>query len=548
MQSPPISPNSLFHNHYLVTAHSVYHSWPLDTSEINTSYDSCPFRIRVNGIPPTGTKSRVETQIKLSIQLVPIDKTIVPSVPWKYLRVPEYLLARPKLKKIAQKQKLMNAEDPSNILDLEARVICESNKHKKIKMCQGCVRRERKRAERKKNAILTSIHIQPGSAVVDAEYERDRQRILLFNCDHLLDFNLHDTILPTRITCYCRHHDERIGFRVWFGIKDCKGNMVAVGQTPLIMITDDHKMTKLNCSPRRRYRQRQIVECEPSSEDDASITSALSRICSGVMAQPYDTKNTLDTSDPWQTEKFTNQAVRLLDDTVRDYNSHDVMMLSANTVLEQSCAYLKHIVPSQGSLLGGTKVTLVGSGFCPDVGVVFGNSQAILLDVSSTSITCITPPGDHAGPVKIAFKNYPFVTTNNQVSMFNYFDDSEQALMNLSYKITQTPSSIQDMSHVLSQHSPVDLMEIDSTGHTLLHYAAHLNHNYLAKILITQCPQLIHVQDQNGLTALYFAIRSKSTHITQNLVQHGADTHLLSWYACRLGLQGSSTALKEDSI
>lgn len=103
---------------------------------------SCPFRIRVNGIPPTGTKSRVETQIKLSIQLVPIDKAIVPSIPWKYLRVPEYLLARPKLKKIAQKQKLMNVEDPSNILDLEARVICESNKHKKIKMCQGCVRRE----------------------------------------------------------------------------------------------------------------------------------------------------------------------------------------------------------------------------------------------------------------------------------------------------------------------------------------------------------------------------------------------------------------------
>jgi hypothetical protein len=94
----------------------------------------------VNGISPTGARSRVETQIKLSIQLVPKDDT---PCNWSYLRVPKHLLAKPKSKKATQKQqKFIDLHDGSKILDLEAKVICESNTNKKIKMCQGCVRRE----------------------------------------------------------------------------------------------------------------------------------------------------------------------------------------------------------------------------------------------------------------------------------------------------------------------------------------------------------------------------------------------------------------------
>jgi hypothetical protein len=58
-----------------------------------------------------------------------------------------------------------------------------------------------------------------GSNIMDEAFERDRQRILLFNCEPLVNFATGDAILPTRITCYCRHHNERIGFRYvlnWF--------------------------------------------------------------------------------------------------------------------------------------------------------------------------------------------------------------------------------------------------------------------------------------------------------------------------------------------
>lgn len=101
--------------------------------------------IRVEGIPNTGAKSRVETQIRLSIQLT--SKNGVKAPYWSYLRINESMLAKSKLKK-SQHQKLLDGttaamvSDETRVLDLEARVICESDENKKIKMCQGCVRRE----------------------------------------------------------------------------------------------------------------------------------------------------------------------------------------------------------------------------------------------------------------------------------------------------------------------------------------------------------------------------------------------------------------------
>ena len=40
----------------------------------------------------------------------------------------------------------------------------------------------------------------------------EQRKILLFNCSEIVDFSSGDTILPTRITCYCRHHNEKVGF------------------------------------------------------------------------------------------------------------------------------------------------------------------------------------------------------------------------------------------------------------------------------------------------------------------------------------------------
>ncbi|CAO3593429.1 unnamed protein product [Absidia cylindrospora] len=139
-------------------------------------------------------------------------------------------------------------------------------------MCQRCVWREWKRADRKKAGRRL------GTTVYDETLmERERHRILLFNSDPLLVFHSGECVLPTRITCYSRHHDERQGFRIKFTMHDHGDNLVGTGTSPPIMITDDHKnLSKLGDKRRRRRKQKPAVspvnESLPTPEEETLAT------------------------------------------------------------------------------------------------------------------------------------------------------------------------------------------------------------------------------------------------------------------------------------
>lgn len=180
--------------------------------------------IRVIGAPD---KSRVETQTRLCIQLVTGSGTKVTD--WPYLKLPERLLAHSRLKRAAQHQQQQELHDkqraqplssstskhssPSqnnddnveeDALHLDAKVVCASQPDVAVKVCQGCIQRERKRAERSKTSEYNRI----------LEEFPEQDRILLFNCGPMVSFSSGDAILPTRIACYCRHHSEKKGF--WY--------------------------------------------------------------------------------------------------------------------------------------------------------------------------------------------------------------------------------------------------------------------------------------------------------------------------------------------
>ena len=67
--------------------------------------------------------------------------------------------------------------------------------------------------------------------------------IVQFNCPEVLGFSSGTVVFPLRITCYCRHHRERVGFHVHFTMSDHTGRVIGTGTTYPIMITDDHKST-----------------------------------------------------------------------------------------------------------------------------------------------------------------------------------------------------------------------------------------------------------------------------------------------------------------
>ncbi|KAI8147841.1 hypothetical protein BJV82DRAFT_308308 [Fennellomyces sp. T-0311] len=252
-----------------------------------------PYHIRVLGLPETGAKSRVETQIKVCVQLVN-STTNELATDWSHMRLPELMVAKEKLKRKHQKGSSPadenSALDETKILKLEAAVVCDSHPDNEIIMCTSCVHRERKRLKRKRdNKVARAAKKEASAAKLAALFANDlpdlsdeevmaqeRRKILLFNCSEYVEFNDGEATLPTRVTCYCRHHSEKTGFRLVFTVKDSHNHVIAIGRSPPIMITDDHKSSKVQMTARKRtrneYDANSVTEVPSNSKKKANNT------------------------------------------------------------------------------------------------------------------------------------------------------------------------------------------------------------------------------------------------------------------------------------
>ncbi|KNC98375.1 uncharacterized protein SPPG_06083 [Spizellomyces punctatus DAOM BR117] len=246
------------------------------------NFTSKGLQVRVLGVPQQHAKSRVETQIKICLQLVTDKGDKVPL--WSHLRLPEYLVPREKLRRNKMSDyDHMAAMSEKAVLNLEAVVVCASDVAKTVTTCLGCIQRERKRTRKKEANSKRAVKWEAprlgpsGEELLDDEsLSLEQKKVLLFNCSHMVDFSSGDTILPTRITCYCRHHGEKLGFCVYFVIRDCTGQIVATGMSPPIMITDDHKSSKAKANSRKRPRTDEPMSPPSGSSPPFRRSSVLS--------------------------------------------------------------------------------------------------------------------------------------------------------------------------------------------------------------------------------------------------------------------------------
>eukprot|EP00127_Corallochytrium_limacisporum_P006683 Clim_evm62s232 gene=Clim_evmTU62s232 len=205
--------------------------------------------VRILGIPETGARSRVETQTKLDIQLVTDDGEKVTA--WSHLVLPRNLVT----KSGGNNTEIL----PEKALCVEPFVVCANNPEVPVQMCDSCVRRERHQearrlqlqAERRAKGARSGNTKDEGDSSKDTTEEdsnmtgeNGRKRIMVFHCKSAIDFSKGECKLPTRITCYCRHHDESEGFLLCLSLKDHKGRVIATGVSPPLMITDDHKSVR----------------------------------------------------------------------------------------------------------------------------------------------------------------------------------------------------------------------------------------------------------------------------------------------------------------
>ncbi|KAI9450530.1 hypothetical protein F5148DRAFT_1242776 [Russula earlei] len=205
-------------------------------------------------IPEGGTKSRVETQVRVTVDLAYASATAgdQPSQydrvgSWKWLKLPKGTATKKRTRKEGK-------IDPSveDTLQLGVEITCASPPHSRVVCCSSCQSREAKRVARKlAQRVRPQRHDSdsPEAANAMANGTTEPFNIVQFNCPEVLSFSSGTVVFPLRITCYCRHHRERVGFHVHLIMSDHTGRVVGSGTTHPIMITDDHKSTGANAKP-----------------------------------------------------------------------------------------------------------------------------------------------------------------------------------------------------------------------------------------------------------------------------------------------------------
>lgn len=221
-------------------------------------------------IMPTPLKSRVETQIPIKLTLTNLPPGITK------LHLPSHTISKPKLL-----AKPVPTRSP-DMLELFVSLVCTSamdsqerrqraleraashaqnflpsaddeenspSNGGEVRICQGCITRERKRAARKKIKKIEEEKL----------WSKDEERrVVVFNTHEVKEWQPLKSVdgttrvesgreppmlvdAPMRIACYCRHHGEKMGFNVIFTIKDFEDRVIAQAMSNPIMITDDHK-------------------------------------------------------------------------------------------------------------------------------------------------------------------------------------------------------------------------------------------------------------------------------------------------------------------
>lgn len=239
-------------------------------------------QVHVHGLPLKGAKSRVETQVRMRLELVREVESGAASTSssadsvkaWERIGSFTHLKLPPLSgSKRSQRKFQIKNVDPQKTLYVDAAVVTASPPHEKIAVCEQCAQREVRKAERRTSSKAGKpVNPNRGRSARDEDessaneedliffgidgslpnaldllHEKRSQaeasRPVVFNCGDYLEFKDGEVILPTRITCYCRHHKEKVGFCIIFTMRDWQSNPVATGSTPPIMITDDHKAT-----------------------------------------------------------------------------------------------------------------------------------------------------------------------------------------------------------------------------------------------------------------------------------------------------------------
>jgi len=227
-------------------------------------------------------KTRAETQIKTMVILDPLPRQA------QWARFPRHTMS--KSKQLASSDEIATNEEGDGAIRLGLTLVCATAVEKQAGMdqalrrargdeafprrargtqvseidkddaahpqnggavviCEGCKERERKRYDRKKKRNVDEenewLSYEDERIIMINEKEFKRWEDVEQDSQHGPDAKKVEFAM--RITCYCRHQEEKspVGYKVIFTFRDTNNTILAQRVSEIIQITDDHKNREL---------------------------------------------------------------------------------------------------------------------------------------------------------------------------------------------------------------------------------------------------------------------------------------------------------------
>ncbi|KAG0213315.1 hypothetical protein BGX33_002974 [Mortierella sp. NVP41] len=391
---------------------------------------------------------RIEPIIYLKTSILDSNRQVVRN--WDYLR---FNLDR--FRENAQPKKKLSPDEMrgARILDVDIVLISPNNRDRIIEdSCPACVMRMD--GERKIMQVLAKNFKQSPTG------------------EPMIDIRKGHAIVCIKLNCYCDHHNEQEGFVVRL---QTFPEVVRVGGSVKLRICcearsknggpeqdaeEEDGLTDIDAPASTGSRSPAMAPNEQMLQSPSlSHESSRSPMVKGHQRTP-STSSASMASPRSMDERVVNSLAMESAGMNGLRNGHG---MNGRPMVPPKFRQIYPLTPSEGTILGGTRVTIHGAHFdlLQNPVVYFGKVPAELVTISHHDVMeCTTPPAENLKPgivaVKIASLSFPLGTDTDQVD-FMYmappdYDFCNLAATSLSYAMSNEYPQDNTLAYILNAH------------------------------------------------------------------------------------------------
>ncbi|KAI8605065.1 hypothetical protein EDD21DRAFT_350354 [Dissophora ornata] len=480
---------------------------------------------------------RIEPIIYLKTSILDEHRQVVRN--WDYLR---FNLDR--FRDNAQPKKKLSLEEMrgARVLDVDIVLISPNNRDRIIEdSCPACVMRMD--GERKIMQVLAKNFKQSPAG------------------EPLIDIRKGHAIVCIKLNCYCDHHNEQEGFVVRM---QTSAEVVRMGGSVKLRICcearsktgaadqdaeEEDGLTDIDAPVSTGSRSPAMGPNEQMLQSPSlSHVSSNSPLVKGHQRTPSTNSSSMASPKSMDERVISSLAVESINHENGTRNGHSNHNGNSNRVIAPpKFRQIYPLTPSEGTVMGGTRVTIHGAHFdvLQNPVVYFGKVPAELVTISHHDVMeCTTPPAENLKPgivpVQITSSAFPLSAQTDSVD-FMYmappdYDFCNLAATSLSYAMASEYPQDNSLSYLLNAHGVGDSIGLLDDGTTFVGNDFDVGFDFslsakedmaldFLRAIQTLAPGRIlpSFRTESGHTLLHIAVQSGMARLVKELLAMGID-------------------------